>query len=166
MSTAQVHALQRLAEFKVAVQLFADRAKDAMSSNAMEIRRSSDWLEVLLLTWKAEMRKTEDEVFQAKQQLSFRRMMRVGDRQVDTTEQEKVLRRAQAKLAWTEEKRDHTKAWIRKLPDAVEEYAGQARPFQDMLEHDLAKMIAFLEHKIAALESYQNVNPISPGGLS
>lgn len=83
MSTAQVHALQRLADFKVAVQLFADKAKDAMSSNAMEIRRSSDWLESRLLMWKAEIRRAEDDVFQAKKELSFRRMMRVGDRPVE-----------------------------------------------------------------------------------
>jgi hypothetical protein len=164
MSTAQVHALQRLADFKVAVQLFADKAKDAMSSNAMEIRRSSDWLEERLSMWKAEIRRAEDAVFQAKKDLSFRRMMRVGDRPVDTTEQEKVLRRAQARLAFAEEKRDQTKAWIRKLPDAIEEYDGQARPFQDVLEHDLAKMIAFLEQKLAALEAYQKIAPPSPGG--
>jgi chromosome segregation ATPase len=132
----------------------------------MEIRRSSDWLEEHLLMWKAEIRRAEDEVFQAKKDLSFRRMMRVGDRPADTTEQEKALRRAQAKLAFAEDKRDQTKAWIRKLPDAVEEYDGQARPFQDVLEHDLAKMIAFLEQKIAALEAYRSVNPSSPGGSS
>ena len=166
MSTAQVHALQRLADFKVAVQLFADKAKDAMSSNGMEIRRSVDWLEGQLLTWTAEIRRAEDAVFQAKKELTLRRMMRIADRPADTTEQEKVLRRAQARLVYAEEKRAHTKTWIRKLPDAIEEYDGQARPFQDILEHDLRKMIAFLEQKLAALEAYQQINPASSGGPS
>jgi hypothetical protein len=158
MATAHVTALQRLADFKAAVQIFADKAKDAMSSNAMEIRRSSDWLEGQLLLWKGEIRRAEDEVFQAKKELALRRMMRIGDRPADTTEQEKMLRRAQAKLDFAEEKREQTRAWIRKLPDAVEEYDGQARPFQDILEHDLVKMIAFLEQKLAALQAYQNTS--------
>ena len=45
MPSAQVTAVDRLAEFKAALQTFADRGKDAMSSNGMEIRRAHDWLE-------------------------------------------------------------------------------------------------------------------------
>lgn len=154
MSSAQVHALQRLAEFKAALQSFADKAKDAMSGNAMAIRRSGDWLDEQLGLWKSEIRRAEDAVIQARNELVRKKMMRIGDRQPDTTEEEKVLRRAQARLAHAEEKRDNTKRWVRELPDAVEEYDGQARPFQDVLEHDVAKMVAFLEQKIAVLEEY------------
>jgi chromosome segregation ATPase len=163
MPSAQVHALQRLAEFKAAVQTFTDKAKDAMSTNAMEIRRSQDWLEGQLAHWKAEIRRAEEEVFVARNELTRRKMMRIGENRVDTTEQEKLLRRALAKLAALEEKRDNTKRWIRQWPDAIEEYDGQARPFQDMLEHDMAKMLNFLEQKLAALEAYQRSNPASGG---
>lgn len=155
MSTAQVYALQRLAEFQASVQTFTDKGKDALSSNAMAIRRAQDWLQSQLEKWKSEIRHAEEEVIAAKNELARRRMMRIGDNRVDTTEQEKVLRRAQAKLAFAEEKRDNTKRWIRNFPDAVEEYDGQARPFQDMLEHDVLKMVLFLQNKVASLEAYQ-----------
>jgi hypothetical protein len=158
MAAAQVHALQRLAEFKAALQIFAAKAKDAMSGNAMSIRRSSDWLEEQLALWNAEIRRAEEAVILARNELARKKMMRISDRPPDTTEQEKVLRKAQARLAHAEEKRDNTRRWIRQFPDAVEEYNGQARPFQDMLEHDLAKMIAFLEHKIIALEEYLRIH--------
>jgi chromosome segregation ATPase len=161
--SAKVHSVERLADFKAALQTFAAKAKDAMSSNAMEIRRSQDWLEGQLDLWKAEIRRAEDAVVLAKNELARKKMMRIGDRPPDTTEQEKTLRKARARLAHAEEKRDNAKAWLRQLPEAVQEYDGQAHPFQDALEHDLAKMIAFLEHKIAALEEYQRIHP-SAGG--
>jgi ribosomal protein S20 len=130
----------------------------------MEIRRGHDWLEAQLALWKTEIRKAEEGVHAAKADLVRRKMMHLGDRPPDTTEQEKALRKAQARLAHAEEKRDNVKAWIRKLPEAVEEYDGQARPFQDVLDHELAKMVAILEQKIAALEEYQRINPGAGGG--
>jgi hypothetical protein len=162
MSAAQVHAIERLAEFKAALRTFADKARDAMSGNAMEIRRSSDWLERQLGDWQAEIRRAEDAVVKAKAELTRKKMMRIGDRPPDTTEEEKALRKAQLRLAFAEEKRDSTKRWLRQFPDKVEEYDGQARPFQDVLECDLVKMIAFLEQKIAALDEYRRVQ--SEGG--
>jgi len=159
MSTAQVHAVERLADFKAALQTFADKAKDAMSGNQMSIRRSFEWLESQLQQWKAEIRRAEELVFQAKQELARRQMMRISDRPPDTTSQEKELRKAQARLAHAEEKHDNTKAWLRRLPGDVEEYDGTARPFQDALEYDLAKMVLFIEQKIAALDAYRQINP-------
>ena len=114
--------------------------------------------------WKGEIRRAEDAVIQAKAELTRRRMIKFNDRPPDTTEQEKQLRKAQARLAHAEDKRDNTKRWIRDLPDAIEEYDGQARPFNDMLEHDVAKMALFLEQKIAALEAYQQMMNPATGG--
>jgi chromosome segregation ATPase len=163
MSSAQVYVLERLAEFKAALQTFADKGKNAMTTNAMEIRRAQDWLESQLALWKSEIRRAEEAVIHAKNELVRRKMMRISDRPPDTTEQEKILRKAQARLAYAEEKQKSSKAWLRQLPDAIEEYDAQARPFQDVLERDLAMMIAFLEHKIAALEEYQRIHPASGG---
>ena len=162
MPSAQIIVVERLEEFKIALLIFADKGKDAMSGNAMEIRRSQDWLESQLAKWKGEIRRAEEAVVQAKNALKRKKMMRISDRPPDTTDEEKVLRKAQAWLAYLEEKRDHTTRWIRKLPDDVEEYNGQARPFQETLEHDLVKMIAFLEAKIVALEEYHRIQ--STGG--
>jgi chromosome segregation ATPase len=164
MPSAQVHAIERLTDFRAALQTFADKAKDAMSSNQMEIRRSIDWLESQLQLWKSEIRRAEELVFQAKQELTRRKMMKIGDRTPDTTAQEKELRKAQARLEHAEEKRDNTKSWLQRLPDDVEEYDGLARPFVDFLEHDVPKMILFVDQKIAALEAYQRVNPTAGDG--
>jgi DNA repair exonuclease SbcCD ATPase subunit len=157
MPSAQVTAVDRLADFKSALQTFADRGKDAMSSNTMEIRRAQDWLTAQLESWKAEIRQAEQAVVAAKNELARKKMMRISDRPPDTTDQEKALRKAQARLAYAEEKRDNTRKWLRQLPDAVEEYDGVARPFQDMLEYELTRMIALIAAKINALEDYQRI---------
>src|SRR5438445_12086290 len=105
-NAAQVHAVERLVDFKASLQTFTDKAKDAMSGNQMEIRRSFDWVEAQLSYWKVEIRHAEDAVIQAKLELARRKMMKVGDRPADTTFQEKELRKAQARLAHAEDRRD------------------------------------------------------------
>ena len=157
MSTANVYAVQRLAEFQASIQTFQDRAKDALSANALEIRRQLEWLNDQAGYWKAEIRRAEEAVLLARNELARKRMMRIGDRPPDTTDQEIALRKAQARLAYAEEKADNVRAWQRELPDAVEEYEGQARPFLDCLEHDVPRMAAFVESKAAALEAYQKL---------
>ena len=159
MSSAQVHAIQRLVDFESSVKTFIDKAKSAMGSNTMEIRRCQGWLETQLDQWKGEIRRAEEAVFAAKNELARKKMMRISDRPPDTTDQEKILRRARARLEHAEEKRDNTKKWLMRFPDEVEEYDGQARPFQDMLEFEMVKMVLFLQQKIAALEAYQKINP-------
>ena len=159
MSAAQVHAVQCLVDFKAALQTFTDKGKDAMSSNQMEIRRALDWLDSQMQLWKGEIRRAEEAVFVARSELTRKKMMRISDRPPDTTEQEKALRKAQARLAHAEEKRDNTKTWIRNLPDAIEEYDGQARPFTDMMDHEMVKMIGILDQKVAALDAYRQINP-------
>src|SRR5689334_2491859 len=104
MPSAQVYTIERLAEFKTALQIFADKGKDAMSGNAMEIRRAQDWLESQLALWKTEVRKADEAVVQAKAELVRKKMMRISDRPPDTTDQEKALRKAQARLDFSEQK--------------------------------------------------------------
>lgn len=161
MSAAQVHSMQRLADFQASVKTFIDKAKAAVGTNTMEIRRARDWVESQLDFWKAEIRRAEEAVVAARNELARRKMMRISDRPPDTTFQEKELRKAQARLAHAEEKRDNSKAWLMKFPDAIQEYDGLAKPFQDMLEFDMVKMALFLENKIAALEAYQQISLIT-----
>ena len=98
-------------------------------------------------------------VIQAKIELNQLRNQRIGDRRPDTTFQEKVLRRAQAKLEFAEEKLAATKRWQRDLPHELMNYEGPARQLQNALEGDVPRMIAFLERKIAALEAYLQGKP-------
>ena len=54
-------------------------------------RRSQDWLESQLAMWKAEIRRAEEAVVQAKNALNRKKMMRISDRPPDTTDEENGL---------------------------------------------------------------------------
>ena len=124
----------------------------------MEIRRSFQWLEERLQSWHAEVRRAEEDVFQARQELTRRRLIRVGDRPADTTEQEIALARAQQRLAYAQEKQAACRRWLRDLPDAVADYEGPAINYQNIVECDVPRMSAFLDRKMDLLEAYAQVS--------
>ena len=154
MSSAQVHSLDRLLDFQAALATFAHQAKDALASNDMAIRRALEWLEEQLEAWNGEVRRAEEEVFKARQELARRRMMRIGDRPPDTTEQEIALARATQRLRHAEDKRAACRRWLRDLPTAIDEYRGQAVNYQGLLESEVPRMSAFLDRKMDLLEAY------------
>src|SRR5690348_8993727 len=102
--SAQLHSLERLLDFQAALATYAHHASEAISGMEVEIRRTLQWLEQQLALWHAEVRRAEEDVFRAKQELARRRLMRFGDRHADTTEQEITLAKAQQRLAYAEEK--------------------------------------------------------------
>jgi len=157
MSSAQVHSLEKLIDFQAALATYSHHAKEALTSVEMEIRRAQGWLEERLEFWHAEVRRCEEEVFKAKQELAGRRLMKVGDRPADTTEQEIALARAQQRLRHAQEKQAACRRWQRDLPDAIAEYQGHAVNCQSMLESDLPRMSAFLDRKMDLLEAYAQV---------
>jgi hypothetical protein len=153
--SAQVHALQQLVDFRAALLAFAHTGNAALGGAALELNRVRGWLEGQLKHWQIEIRRAEEEVHQAKGELARRRWMAAGgDRNVDCSEQEKNLRKAQAWLDWAEDKKRKTRDWIRRFPEATKDYEGRARPLQDALEHDVPRMAALLERLVDNLDAY------------
>jgi hypothetical protein len=167
MSSANVHDIQALLDFRAALLTFAHHGKLSLDAAGTELLHVQTWLEGQLQHWTVEIRRAEEAVFVAKNELAMKKFMKIGDRPVDTTEQEKILRRAIAWLEHAEERKKNTKRWLCDLPDAVSEYQGLSRPFMDSLEHDVPRMAAWLEQKAAALEAYtQTAPPPAEGGAA
>jgi hypothetical protein len=143
-----------LVEFRAALCTFADRAKDALGMMQLDLRRAKDWLEEQKKHWQAAVRQTEDEVFEAKNELTRRRMIRIGDRSPDCTEQEKALALARRRLEIAEERLNHCRRWERALPEALLDYDAPANQLMAMLDGDIPRMLAYLERKVASLEEY------------
>jgi hypothetical protein len=154
MSAAQVQSLEKLIDFQASLATYAHQAKEALSSMEMEIRRAQEWLEDRLQFWQVEVRRAEEEVFKARQELARRRLIRIGDRPADTTEQEIALAKATHRLQHAEEKRTACRRWLRDLPEAVAEYQARAINYQTVLESDVPRMNAFLDRKMDLLEAY------------
>src|SRR5438105_864095 len=117
MSSARVRSIEAIQDLKAALLTFAAEAKEAASSAAMEIRRMEDWLGAQHKFWMSAVRKSEDGVIHAKQELTRRKMMRISDRPPDCTEQEEELAKARARLEYAEEKLEQTRRWLRKFPE-------------------------------------------------
>ena len=100
--SARVHSLAALEQFRSTWLDFGDQGVAALDLITAEIRRTQEWLQEQLERWKFEIRKCEEAVFLAKQELAKRKMMRFADRIPDTSEQEKALRKALARLELTD----------------------------------------------------------------
>lgn len=153
--SAHVTAIEGMAGFQSALLTFTEKAKEALTSVDLELRRLVDWLADQAKHWQTEIRLAENAVFEAKTELTRKKMMRIGDRKPDTTDEEKNLRRAQARLEHAEDKLAKTRHWQRAFPDAVLDYEGPARQLQFMLEAQVPRMNAYLKQKMEALEKYQ-----------
>ena len=162
MSSARVRSIEALADLKSALCTFAAEAKEALSSVAMDIRRAQSWLDDQMKFWGATVRKCQDDLFQAKQELSRRKMMRIGDRPLDCTEQEEAFQLAKERLAYAEDKLETTRRWLRQLPEAVIDYDGPANQLTGLIEGQLPKADALLEQKITALEEYTRIASEAP----
>jgi hypothetical protein len=151
---AQVTSIEALKDFHADLCIFADRAKDGLSSAQMKIQRVLDWLEEQNKFWQREVRRWEDAVTQARTELARRKMMKIGDRTPDCTEQEDILRAAQRRLDEVEEKLAKTRRWLPNMRRSVDEYQGPARQLSGFLEGEQSRALALLQQKIDALEAY------------
>lgn len=154
---AHVTSIQGMADFQASLLTFTEKAKEALSTVELELRRVLDWLDAKSKHWQTEIRLAENAVFEAKTALARKKMMRIGDRKQDTTDEEKMLRRAIAWLEHAEEKFAKTRHWLAAFPDAMLDYQGPARQFQFMLDAEVPRMNAYLNQKMDALEKYRQL---------
>ncbi|MBI3407116.1 MAG: hypothetical protein HY040_02015 [Planctomycetes bacterium] len=152
--SANVLATATLVDFRAALCTFADHAKDALGMLDMDIRRARDWLEDQKSFWQKAVRQAEDRLFQAKSELTRRRMMRIADRPPDCTEQEEALEKARRRLEIAQERLANCRRWQRALPEALIDYEGPSNQLTGLLEGQTPRMLAYLEKKIASLEAY------------
>src|SRR4051812_8086827 len=124
---ARVHSVATLEVLRGALAEFGDQAQLALEGVDAEVRRALDWLEGQDRHWLAVIRKQEEFVFLAKQELARRRMMKVGDRSPDTSEQEEELHRARRRLEFAQDKLEVTRHWLRQWDSAMIEFEGPAR---------------------------------------
>ncbi len=160
--SARLQSVQALGDFQTALQRFRQDAARALDSVSMEARRAFDWLDERLALWQEERRRREDGVAHAKEELARRKMVKLFGREPDTSEQEKALRLAVARLREAEEKIEACRRWGPVSRRAADDYQGQARQLAAVLEADLPRSIALLGRRIEALDAYLTAAPPAP----
>ncbi len=157
--SARVTSINALKELKVALCGFSLRAKEALCSIELEIRRTFDWLDQQLKHWQQEVRQQQEVVVRAKGELDQRKYGCADGR--GYTEQEVALKKALERLRHAEAKVETTRRWIHVLPRAVTEYEGPGRQLGGMLDAELRHAVAILDQKIDSLEAYVTMVPPS-----
>jgi chromosome segregation ATPase len=152
--SAHVASIQILVDFQAALCTFSAEAREILSCAQMAVTRTQDWLEHQAHLWQAEVRRCEDAVSAARTELARRKMIRIGDRAPDCTEQEKALRRALQRLDEAETKLATTRRWLPQLRRDIEEYTGATHQLSGFLEGEHPRALALLQMKIDALEAY------------
>ena len=162
---ADVRSIDAVREWHAALTTYGDTLSEALAGVELEIRRGHDWLHEQLVRWQRAVRDCEQEVTQAKAELSSRKYTGWDDREPDTTVQEKALRQARARLEHAEDQVAKVRSWIARLPGMVDEvYNGRAQRLKNFLEGELPKGLAVLDRRITSLESYAGLRPdYAPG---
>jgi hypothetical protein len=160
---ARVTSIEALKDFRADLCTFAEQAQESLASVQMAAQRTLDWLEEQGKYWQREVRRWEDAVAQARTELARRKLMRIGDRAPDCTEQEKILRDARLRLDEAEDKLARTQRWLPAFRRALDEYHGPARQLAGFLEGEQPRALALLALKIDSLEEYVRLTA-PPGG--
>jgi hypothetical protein len=157
---ADVRSIPALRDWLAALAKYRHEAAEALAGIDLEIRRGFDWLAEQELLWKRAVRDCEDDVVQAKAELSAKKFPGWDGRMPDTTVEERNLRRAEASLEYAREQVRKCQAWETKLPKLIDElYTAAARRLGLFLEGDLTRGMALLERQVETLESYADLRP-------
>ena len=152
--SAKVTSIQALEDFREALCAFAIDVQDALGAADMQIRRAIQWLNEQGKYWTRQIRERQEELTRAKIELQQRKFENRDGRGRGTSEPEKNLRKAEARLKEAEQKAANCKRWQPQLQHAVMEYYGPARQLSGALEGDLKNAVALLDQKLEALEAY------------
>jgi hypothetical protein len=153
--SANVHSIQTLKDFKVAMITFGEDARNALSGVEMDLRKMRDWLERDQLGyWQMQIKRRDQEVMQARADLHRRKISQQGSDAVSDSEQKEALREAMKRLRFAEEKVALIKRLIPQLAHAIAEYHSHSQPLGDHLSGGFEKSLNILERMVLSLESY------------
>jgi hypothetical protein len=157
---ADVRSIAAIHEWLANLKLYREAANGTLVGVEMEIRRGLDWVAEQGSLWAKAAKESEQELWQAKQDLNARKTPNWDGREPDTTVQERAVRRAAARLEHAQEQIQKCRQWLQKLPRHIDEtYRGASNRLNLILEGDLARAMALLEKQVASLEAYAGLRP-------
>lgn len=155
MPDVKVHRIEAIKVFRERLATFGEDAKNALISVDMDTRRTIDFiLREQPIHWKAQLKKRDEALQQAKAELFRRKLAETTPGSLDDTMQKEAVRRAEARVREAQQKLEAIKKWATPLQQAVEQYHGQSRGLDDLVGPQLERALAQLAGMIDALEKY------------
>ncbi len=164
MSTpANVHSLESIEAVRNALSLFDERVADALTEIGAELRRMLDWLEHdRPRHWRTQVRVAADRVHEAQQALHRCLMFPIANERPSCYEERMELKKAQARLAYCEEKVERVRHWQRSVQHELFEYEGRISQLVRLVEVDVPQAMGVLTRIVRHLEEYQSLRAGQP----
>jgi exonuclease VII large subunit len=161
--SANVHSLDSIEAVRRALALFDEQVADALTQLGAEMRRMLDWLEHdRPRHWRTQVRKATDEVHEAQQALHRCLMFPIANERPSCYEERMELKKAQARLAYCQEKEHRVRHWQSKIQHELFEYEGRISQLVRLIEVDMPQSMAMLSRIIRHLEDYQALRTGQP----
>jgi hypothetical protein len=167
-SGARVQSVDALERFRAALGVFREEAGVALGEVSAELTRFSDWLEHDQLDyWKQELRRREDQVVEARLELSRCLSATLDpERTPSCHDEKKRLQRAKERVVAAETRLGAVRHWIGQVRQAIVEYRGRTEALAAALESDLPVAAAQLDRLMARIDDYLSVTlapaPVAP----
>ncbi len=156
--SANVQSFDAITTVRAALVSFGDQLEQALSTLDIEMRRVLDWLEHdRPRFWRKQVREAIDGVTEARAALHRCLMYPVGDERPSCREEKATLKRAQARLAYCEDKAERLQHWIREIRHEMFEYEGRIGQLKEMVECDVPQAIGILAKLLTRLQEYKAV---------
>jgi len=157
---ANVKSFDAIEQVRAALLVFGKQAEEGLTEIDIEMRRMVDWMEHNRPGfWTEQVRLAWDGVGQAKADLHRCLMFPVGvNERPSCSEERAALKKAQAKLAYCEEKKEKLQHWIREISHEIHTYEGRTSRLREVIESDVPTAAATLARILTQLEEYTGMS--------
>jgi hypothetical protein len=164
MSTpAKVYSSEAIEAVRMALMSFTEQVSDALTELSAEMRRMQDWLEHdRPRHWKGQTRRAMDMAHEAQQALHRCLMFPIANERPSCTEERAALKKAQARLAYCQEKEDRVRKWQQTMRHELFEYEGRISQLVRLVEVEVPHAIGVLNKILRNLEEYHAVKARDP----
>lgn len=162
-TSANVHSLESIEAVRHSIGRFDEQVADALTELGAEMRRMLDWLQHdRPRFWRMQTRKATDQVHEAQQALRRCLMFPIADERPSCYEERMALKKAQARLAYCQEKEQRVRQWQRDVQHELFEYEGRITQLVRFIEVDMPQAMSVLTKIIRHLEEYQSQRASNP----
>ncbi len=160
---AKVHSTDAIEAVRLALVSFIDHVSDALTELSAEMRRVQEWLEHdRPAYWKTQMRLGIDRVHEAQQALHRCLMFPIAGERPSCYEERDALKKAQARLAYCEQKAERVRHWQQTMRHELFEYEGRISQLVKLVEVEAPQAIGVLNRIVRNLEEYRAVRAADP----
>jgi hypothetical protein len=153
--SAHIDSPEVIKEFRNHFIKFGIVARTSLSGVRADAQRTLQWLKYDQVSyWKDELRKRDQALLRAKDEYFLARYGAEAMRKPSYIEEEKAMRRAEARKQEAQHKIEATKKWASLLEQQVEKLMGPVNGLSTMLDVDIPKALARLDIMVQNLEEY------------